>query len=147
MGFNAREFFTEFAAAINGRDHDVLASMIHADFVASIPQSGERSSGFAAFVKQMETYPGGAPDMPVLPDARIIGDDDRWAITPSYTVVPLNASNEFVVLSPTRYPDGTLWHVMSIIEIRDRQVYRMENYFAPEMEAPLWPRIGSRMPG
>ena len=85
----------------------------------------------------MESYPGGAPNMPLLPDARLIRDDERWAITPSYTVVPLASPNEFTVLSATAYPDGRRWHVVSMVELRDDSIYRMEFYFAPELAAPL----------
>lgn len=147
MAFDAREFFVAFAAAVNDRDREALRRMIHPDFVASIPQSGERAAGFEPFIEQLESYPGGAPDMPTLSDARIIGDDQRWAITPSYTVVPLSAIDEFVVLAGVRYPDGRLWHTVSVVEIRDRKLFRMENYFAPEMPAPLLGTIGTGVPG
>jgi hypothetical protein len=134
---NGREFFTRFATAVNSRDRRVLESMFHPEFTAWSPQSGERSRGFAEFWAQLEAYPGGAPEMPQLPDSRLIGDDERWAITPSYTVVPLAAPNEFTVLSAVAYPDGTRWHSVAFVELRDHLIYRMEFYFAPELQAPL----------
>lgn len=111
--------------------------MFHREFVAWSPQSGERSRGFGEFWAQLEAYPGGAPEMPQLPMARIVGDDERWAITPSYTVIPLAAANEFTVLSAVTYPDGTRWHVVSAVELRDDLIYRMEFYYAPELPSPL----------
>ncbi len=116
--------------------------MIHPEFTAWSPQSGEKASGFAAFWAQLESYPGGAPDMPLLPDTRLLGDDDRWMITPSYTVVPLAKPNEFTIIDRTTYPDGTTWHAVALVELRDDLLYRLETYFAPELPAPLAENIG-----
>jgi hypothetical protein len=134
---NGRELFARFVVALNARDRDTLNSMFHPDFVAEIPQSGEQSRGFASFWAQIEEWPDGSPTAPELPDARLLGDDDRWAITPAYTVVPLSSSNKFTLLYHSVYPDGTAWFVIVLIELRDEKVFRMENYFAPEIPAPL----------
>ena len=143
MPVNTRDLFTRFAAAVNARDQQTLRHMFHPEFIAWSPQSGERSIGFDGFWAQMENYPGGVPEMPTLPDARLLGDDDRWAITPAYTVVPLAAPNEFTILSTTTYPDGQRWHVVSIVELRDELIYRMEFFFAPELPAPLTDSIAA----
>ena len=143
MAVNPRDFFVRFVRAVNTRNKPALEAMFHPEFTAWSPQSGERSRGFADFWAQMESYPGGVPEMPALPDARLIGDDERWAITPSYTVVPLAAGNEFTVLSAATYPDGTRWHVVSMVELRDDLMYRMEFYYAPELAAPLAESIGA----
>jgi SnoaL-like domain len=131
------EFFSRFVSALNARDRAALESLFHPEFVAEIPQSGERSHGFAAFWAQLEEWPDGSPTAPDLPDARLLGDDDRWAITPAYTVVPLSSSGKFTLLYHSVYPDGTSWFVIGLIEIRDEKLLRMENYFAPELPAPL----------
>ncbi len=133
MASNGHEFFTRFVSALNSRDRDTLESLFHPDFVAEIPQSGERSRGFAAFWAQVEGWPDGSPVAPYLPDARLLGDDDRWAITPAYTVVPLTSSGKFTLLYHSVYPDGTSWFVVGLIELRDEKLFRMENYFAPEL--------------
>lgn len=147
MPVNARELFSRFASAVNSRDKAALEPMFHPEFTAWTPQSGERSQGFAEFWAQLLDYPGGAPEMPQLPDARIMGDEERWAITPSYTVVPLAAANEFTALSAVVYPDGVRWHTVSIIELRDDLIYRIEFYFAPELAAPLADSIAAYAPG
>ena len=144
---NARDFFTRFAKAVNSRDKATLEALFHPEFTAWSPQSNELSRGFDGFWSQLENYPGGVPEMPSLPDVRLIGDDDRWALTPSYTVVPLTATNEFTVLSAVTYPDGTRWHVVSLVELRDELIYRMEFYYAPELEAPLLGKVGATAPG
>jgi hypothetical protein len=143
---SARDFFFRFAAAMLEQDFATLEQMIHPDFVSELPQSGERSRGFAGFRAQLERYPGGSPTAE-LPDARMFGDEDRWAITPSYTVVPLAGRTEFTVLMRTRYPDGSWWRVILLVELRDERLFRIENYFAPELEPPLMAKIGSGAPG
>ena len=67
----------------------------------------------------------------------VLGDEERWAISPGYTVIPLASPNAFTVKYRVQYPDGHWWHVVGQIELRDGKMYRMENYFAPEMPAPL----------
>jgi hypothetical protein len=134
---NARQLFERFVALINDRDKAALQKMFHPEFFADAPQSGERSRGFEQFWAQLEGYPGGGLDAPFVPDTRILGDDDRWAITPAYTVVPLSAPNEFTMLYRDVYPDGTAWHIVMFVELRAELLYRIETYFAPELPAPL----------
>ena len=74
---------------------------------------------------------------PLRTAARLLVDEDRWAITPAYTVVPLASRNEFTTLLRTQYPDGRWWHIIVLVELRDERVYRTENYFAPELAPPL----------
>ena len=140
MAFNAREFFTRFATAVNERDKDTLSGMFHSDFTTTSPQTGERSRGFEQFWEQLVAYPGGAPNMQL--ESRLLQDEDRWAITPSYTVVPLSAPNEFTVIDRTQYPDGSLWHTVALVRLREGLLYDIDFYFAPEMPAPLIAAIG-----
>ena len=136
MATSPREFFTRFLDAMSERNFDVLQEMVHPDFVAESPQSRERAHGFSGFRAQFESYPGGAP-LPSLPDAQLLGDNERWAITPAYTVVPLSAPNKFTVLLRVQYPDGSWWRSVSLIELRDDRLFRLEAYFAPELDPPL----------
>jgi hypothetical protein len=137
MAFNPREFFMAFATAMNERDYETLGRLLHPDFVAFMPQSGEQSRGVEGFKLQSEAYPGGVPDMPQLPDVKFVGDDELWAITPSFTVVPLATPNEFTIISRVTYPDGVAWHSIVMVELRDELLYRTEFFFAPELRAPL----------
>ena len=102
-----------------------------------MPQSGERARGFQGFWAQMEQYPGGGVENSIETEGRLLTDEDRWAITPAYTVVPLATRSEFTVLMRTQYPDGRWWHVVTLVEMRDERLYRTTNYFAPELPAPL----------
>lgn len=129
------------------RDFATLEKMIHPDLVSDMPQSGERTLGFAGFRAQLEQYPGGGVQNPVATDARLLADPERWAITPAYTVVPLAGMNEFTVLFRAQYPDGRWWHMLTLVELRDERLYRTVNYFAPEMPAPLAESIAAYQHG
>jgi hypothetical protein len=137
MAFDPREFFVRFVRAIDQHDRAALEAMIHPDLVTDMPQSGERSRGFEGFWTQMEQYPGGGIENPIESASRVLTLEDRWAITPSYTVVPLTGATEFTVLMRAQYPDGRWWHIVVLVEMRDERIYRTTNYFAPEMAAPL----------
>jgi hypothetical protein len=137
MGFDAHAFFTRFVKAIDELDFATLEAMFHPECVGEMPQSGERSHGFAGFRAQLEQYPSGGIQNPVATDARLLPEEDRWAITPAYTVVPLAGKQEFTVLMKAQYPDGRWWHLVTLVELRDDKIYRTLNYFAPELPAPL----------
>jgi hypothetical protein len=142
-----QELFDRFARALNERDMTALENMVDPELIVDIPQSGERTQGVAAFRAQLESYPGATPETQLLDRARLVGDEERWAITPSYTVVPLAAGRDFTVMMRSTYPDGSTWHIVSLISLRDDRVYRMENYFAPELPAPLAEHVGTGQPG
>jgi hypothetical protein len=127
----------DFLDAVNARDKQKLANILHEDFVAEIPQSGERAKGLESFWAELQNYPDGGPFVPSLPEITVMGKEDRWAITPGYTVVPLASPNEFTITFRIRYPDGRWWRVVSQAVVRDEMLYRIENYFAPELPAPL----------
>lgn len=133
------EVFTRFTVAVNTMDLETLAAMIHPDYMCDFPQSGERLRGWPAFRAQLEGYPGGlATGRADSSNARLVRDEPRWVITPGYTVLPLDAPERFTAIMRTQYPDGTFWHVINIIELRDGLVWRAITYFAPEFEAPEW---------
>ena len=142
----AQELFNRFATALNEGDLEAIGGMLHRDFVADSPQSGERSRGFEAFRAQFTSYPGGVPDTP-MPDVRIAVDEQRWAITPSFTVVPLASGSDFTFAMRSQYPDGSWWHVVTLVELRDDKIYRLEFYFAPELRAPLAESIAAFVRG
>jgi hypothetical protein len=147
VAFDPQQFFTTFVRAIDELDFATLESMIHPDMVGDMPQSGERSRGFEGFRAQLEQYPDGGVQNPLATTARMLEEEDRWAITPAYTVVPLAGRMEFTVLMRIQYPDGRWWHNIVLVELRDERIYRTENYFAPELPAPLQESIAAYQHG
>lgn len=132
-------FFRRYIKAIAERDFDALGQMIHPDYIGEYPQSGERFRGFAAFRFQLEHYPGGLPAAETDdPNTKILGAEERWAISPGYTVLPLAGPERFTSVSRAPYPDGSNWWVVSILTLKDGKVAHAETYFAPEFEPPEW---------
>lgn len=139
MPESKQEFFKRYVKAIIELDFATLEEMIHPDYVAEYPQSGERFRGFAAFRAQLENYPGGlSTGRDDDPNTKVLGDEERWAITPGYTVLPLAGPERFTTVSRAPYPDGSRWWIVSILTLRDDKVAHAETYFAPEFEQPEW---------
>jgi ketosteroid isomerase-like protein len=134
-----QDFFKRYIRAIAERDFATLEPMFHPDYVGEYPQSGERFRGFASFRAQLEQYPGGTPASPADdPHTRVLGDEERWAITPGYTVLPLAGPERYTTVSRAPYPDGSRWWVVSILTLRDEKIVHAETYWAPEFEPPEW---------
>jgi SnoaL-like domain len=144
MSESKKEFFKRYMAAIGELDFAALEQMIHPDYVADYPQSGERFRGFAAFRFQLEQYPGGLPAQRYEEaSSKVLEDEDRWAISPGYTVLPLEGPDRFTTVTRAPYPDGSRWWVVSILTMKDGKIWHAETYFAPEFEPPEW-RKGMR---
>lgn len=141
MAKDSRAMFERWVRAIADRDFATLEEMVHPDVVTDYPQSGERFVGFAAMRAQLERYPGGVPSADEMPRAAtVIGGEERWAISPGYTVLPLAGPQRYTTISRAKYPDGSLWWVVSIVELRDGKIYHADTYFAPDFEPPEWRR-------
>ena len=141
---DTRQFFERWITAMNELDFAAIETMVHPDFVAFYPQSGERFRGFASFRAQLENYPGGLTrDSADREHADIVETDERWAISPAFTVVPLTQPGRYTTITRIGYPDGTQWRTVTLVELRDNKVYRAESYFAPELPAPLATSIPS----
>ncbi len=148
MANKVRELFERYVAAIDKLDFEALAELVDPDVVVQFPQSGERFRGFAAFRAQLEHYPGGLPlGEGARREARVVGDDERWAITPGYTVLPLAGPERYTTISRAKYPDGSHWWVVSIVQIANDRIVNAETFFAPEFEPPEWRRdLAERSP-
>lgn len=141
---NPHDLFTRVLTATTGTELDELEALFHPEFVADSPQSGERVHGFAGFRYQLENYPGVVEVESKLPVSQVIGGEERWAITPNYTVVPLANSNEYTALTRARYPDGSMWWIIILVTLRDGLMFRAESYFAPALSPEqLWRRMES----
>jgi len=70
-------------------------------------------------------------------DSRLIGEDERWLISPSYTVIPMYSPSRYTAIMKVRYPDGAMWRAILLVELRDEKVASVEAFYAPELHAPL----------
>jgi len=130
-----REVIERFIAAMNAGDLDRAGECLSDDFVEHYPQSGERIRGRANRRAVVENYPGrtGREFAAGKPGA-VIGDD-QWVLTPTMSMVRLNGSGErFTVTGQIVYPNGDMWHLVQIVELRGGKIATMTTYFAQPFE-------------
>jgi hypothetical protein len=133
-----RQLFQRFQEVIDQQLWDRLPELFQADAVIEYPQSGERFRGLANIRGQFENYPDLGPGNSELED--VIGGT-TYVLTPSYTVVGVEGSGDRgIAMLRVHYPDGSLWWVLNLYELRDGRIGRARAFFAPEFEAPDWRR-------
>src|SRR5690349_2784726 len=131
-----REVFERYLEAIQHRDYDVMRSVAHPEVTDTYPQSGEHTTGIENLISIMSGYPGGVES---LGRERLIGGEPAFVRTPVFTVVRVEGTgNTMTGISRARYPDGSLWWILNIGEIRDGLVYRIESFWAPYFEPAEW---------
>ena len=136
---SVREVLNAYVTLMGTNDFAAVEAVMHPEFEGQYPQSRERIRGFAALRAQMEQYPGGLPATRAgSADVILLGDEERWVMTPGYTVLPLAGPDRYTAVLQTTYPDGSRWHIINIIELKDGLIYRTITYFAPEFERPEW---------
>jgi ketosteroid isomerase-like protein len=125
-----------YAAALASGDQDALGRLRHAEWTSDWPQSGERLRGHANAVALDAAYPGGRPA--VTPE-RTVGSEDRWVMTPLYQLQRIVGNGDAWWADGTiAYPDGSVWKLAMLLELRDGRIHRETSYFAEPFEAPAW---------
>ena len=99
-------------------DPDAEYELRHEDFVADMPQSGERIRGRDNMRALQEAFP---PDRtPTFRVRRITGAGDVWTV---------EATGEY---------GGEIYLVVVIVELRDGKIVRETRYYPQPFEAPEW---------
>jgi hypothetical protein len=130
-----RETVERYIQAEADRDWDTLTAMRHADFTETWPQSAERIVGDGNWRNVHENYPG-YPDIDVHSTQ---GPEPTTVVTPSFTLVKLTgAGDAWVVQGINNYPDGSVYHLVKLVDLRDGKVHAETTYFAERGEAPQW---------
>ncbi len=130
------ELLRRWADAIAAQDDDALGALRHRDWTMDYPQSGERLRGHANDRAMLDNWPGGRPS---AQPQRVVGAEDRWVVTPMFTVTRVVGSGDFWWADGTlAYPDGSRWLFAAMFELRDGKVLRETWYFAAPFEAPAW---------
>jgi hypothetical protein len=125
-----------YVAALVAHDHDATAALRHRDLTIDYPQSGERIRGPANMRAIEEHFPGGLPEGHI---DRIIGSEDRWVTTPSYTIQRVAGGGDaWWVGGLATYPDGSTWHLVLMLELRDGLIHHATEYYAAPFEAAAW---------
>lgn len=133
-----RDIVERLARAIEAQDFDTIASLIAEDYVEENPQSGERIRGRANHQAILRNYPGGVGT--VDPDSsRLIGSEDRWVVTPAFTVQRFEGSGDtYFYVASVRYPNGETWQILTLLELREGKVAKASTWYAAPFEAPAW---------
>jgi hypothetical protein len=130
-----REILEAYSKALPD-DLDALDALRHPDFVEEWPQSGETIRSAANMRSIQEHYPGTPSQGSTL---RVVGSEDRWVMSPSYTMLRIEGTGDvYTCLWRAKYPDDAIWHIASIIELKDHKVWRATTLFAQDFEAPAW---------
>ncbi len=114
-----------------------LAEYYHPDFIEDWPQSGERIRGQANHIAVRANY----PDPGAMPGEldRIIGGEDRWVTTPSFTLLKIEGTGDvYTVTGYSIYPNGDPYHVVQILKLRQGKVAHVTTYFAAPFESAEW---------
>jgi hypothetical protein len=130
------ECIQQYGAAMAAFDLPTLTRLRHRDWSVFWPQSGERVHGNEAFVEIIRNYPGGMPKTEVT---RIVGAEDRWVVTPGNTVLKVAGSGDFWWAEwRVTYPNDEVYLAVTLIELRDGQVFHETTYWAAPFDAPAW---------
>jgi SnoaL-like protein len=131
-----QECVQQYSAASATNDLAALAALRHPDWMVSWPQSGERVEGNQAWTEIIANYPGGAPRTEIT---RVVGAEDHWVVTAGNTVMRVAGSGDFWWSEwRVTYPNGEVYLVVDLIELRDGLVHRETVYWAAPFEAPAW---------
>jgi ketosteroid isomerase-like protein len=134
----SREIVDQFVRALVDKDVDAMVALLADDYVDEMPQSGERTRGRANARAIVENYPGGVGTMEPS-SGKVVGAEDRWVMTPSFSVLRIEGSGDrFAYAGTVTYPNGDLWHIIAMIELRDGKIARTTTWYAPPFEAPEW---------
>ena len=137
MGDAERDVVERFVDAHIQKDREAGARLLHHDYVLSWPQSGEVIRGAPNWRAIFENYP--EDERTALTSGRIVGSEDRWALTPTFTLLRIAGSGDTYTHEGTvRYANGEVWCYVGILEIRVGKIWRETDYFAPPFDAPAW---------
>jgi hypothetical protein len=105
-------------AMVTNLDADAEYVLRHDDFVADIPQSGERIRGRDAMREMQQGFP--PETIPTFTIRKITGGGDEWTVE-----------------GTGRYGEET-WLVVVVFEFRDGKIARETRYYPQPFEAPEW---------
>ena len=127
-----------YCEAVSRRDFAAAEALRHPQWSCDWPQTGERVTSSEAMRAIAEQYPGGGWE---ARERRITGSQDEFVVTPSGTLARVGgAGDAWTAEWVNRYPDGSDWYVIDVVELRDGRVIRETTYWAPVFEAPAWRR-------
>lgn len=140
MSDGIRTLLERWVEAMDRGDWDAVAEMVHPDYMDEMPQSRERTRGWQNMRAILEGFPdstGGAPA--TAEGIQVVEPDAQWVMSPAFTLVKVQGNlDRYTVTTRARYPDGSYWHAIFLVRLKDGKLWRTTSYFAPEFPAPEW---------
>jgi hypothetical protein len=131
-----RNLLTSFIERANAGDWDGVEKLVHPDYEEVYPQSGEHVRGPKNARAIIENYPGG--NLTRSAEA-VVSAEDQWVVTPASTILRIDGQGDvWTVVQKARYPDGSDWHIVQIVEFQQDRIARVQSYFAPDFPPPEW---------
>jgi SnoaL-like domain len=135
---SSRTIVERYARALQDKDHDALALLITDDYVDEMPQSGERVRGKANQLALLHNYPGGVGTIDPK-STRLVSAEDRWVLTPSFTMLRIEGSGDvYTYVGTATYANGETWHMIQIVEVHQSKIAKTTSWYAAPFEAPAW---------
>jgi ketosteroid isomerase-like protein len=136
---SAKDLSLRVMEILNRGEFDRLDEVFDDDIVTEWPQSGERVRGLENTKAVLSARPGDRITPDPLTMEVIEGDEETFLLTPMFTMVRAEGHGDTATITlKTRYPDGTYWHIVTIMKVRDGKVVHQVQYFAQPLEAPEW---------
>ncbi|HEX7172056.1 MAG TPA: nuclear transport factor 2 family protein [Candidatus Limnocylindria bacterium] len=137
-----RRVVDRWVEALEADDLAAQRALLHDEFVGRYPQSGEVIRGPDNRIAIVAGYPDWDRTSGPVKVETITGTDDQFVSAPSgigWSIVHLSGSDdEFTITGAVRYPDGSVWHVVGLLIVRDGKIWRETSYFAEPFEAADW---------
>jgi ketosteroid isomerase-like protein len=133
-----REIVEQFVRAIEAKDLDTQLALLADDYVDEMPQSGERTRGRDNYRRIFENYPGGVGTADAG-SKRIIGSEDRWVMTPTFSALRIEGSGDmYTYVGTITYSSGDVWQIIAMVQLRDGKLARSTTWYAAPFQAPDW---------
>ena len=133
----SREVVDRFAHALSTKNLDEAISVLSEDLVEDYPQSGERIVGRDNWVALLTAWP--MSDQITTTVNRVVGSEDQWVMGPVWRMTKIvGTGDQFWASGTIDYPDGSQWHLVQLIQLRDGKISRMTSYFAEPFPAADW---------
>lgn len=134
-----RKVVEKAVKAIQERDLYAGAEVMHPDITVTYPQSGEIIQGRDNYLAMLANYPG----LPETEVKEVRGEGDQvQVVTPAPfalpTVTVIGSGDTFVVEGVSEYPDGAVYHHVSILKLKDGKVVEDTSYFGAPFDPPEW---------
>jgi limonene-1,2-epoxide hydrolase len=138
---NNRQLVERYIKAHREQDWDTVAHLAASDIIVTYPQSGETIRGADNYATMLAHYPGGLDEsglsLALTHEPKDSVQVIAWPIAlPMITVS--GGGDTFFTAGVVKYPDGGVYHMVGVIQVRDGRIASETDYFAAPFDPPAW---------